>query len=101
MPGRVGHQRTPIALEVAQQVGHLSLKTADVGHLASGLPSRPTAQGSELAPAPRPAPVPETPLRTLQGANRGVGAGCVSRACTKAAGRLQDVLEADSGVPPV
>src|SRR4051812_38043071 len=98
-PGGVGHQRAPIALEVAQKIADVSLEAADAGHLAYRLASRPAAQGSELAPAPRPAPVPQAPLRPVQVANRVVGEGRVSRA--KAAGRLPRVLKADSGVPPV
>src|SRR3954452_19215823 len=90
-PGRVGHQRIPVAFEVAQQIGDVSLEAADAGHLASGLASRPAAQGRELAPAPRPAPVPQAPLRALQAANRVVGNGRVSRARAKATGRLQRV----------
>ena len=62
---------------------------------------RPAAQGRELAPAPRPAPVPQAPLRTLQAANRLVGEARVGRARAEAAGRLQRVLEAHRGVPPV
>ena len=45
--------------------------------------------------------MPQAPLRTVQGANRILGKGRVSRARAKAAGRLQRVLEADSGVPPI
>src|SRR5215210_1381332 len=72
-PGSVGHQCIPVALEVAQQVADVPLEAADAGHLAYGLAPRPAAQGRELAPAPRPAPVPETPLRTVQVANCAVG----------------------------
>ena len=84
-PGRVRHQRTPIVLEIAQQVADVPLEAANAGHLAYGLALRPAAQGNELAPTACPAPVPETPLRTLQGANCVVGAGRVSRARAKAA----------------
>ena len=100
-PGRVGHQRISVALEVAQQLADVSLEATDAGHVTHGLALRPAAQGSELAPAPRPAPVPETPLRAFQVANRVMGEGRVSCACAEAAGRLQRVLEAYSGVPPV
>src|SRR4051812_44785062 len=96
----IGHQRIPVALEVAQQIADVSLEAADAGHVTPGLAPRPAAQGSELAPAPRPAPVPEAPLRTVQGANRVVGEGRVSRARAEAAGRLQRVLEAHARVPP-
>jgi hypothetical protein len=44
--------------------------------------------------------MPETPLRTVQGANRVVGEGRVSRARAEAAGRLQRVLKAHGRVPP-
>src|SRR3954468_12212324 len=53
-PGGVGHQRTPIAREVAQKLADVSLEATDAGHLYR-LASRPAAQGRELAPAPRPA----------------------------------------------
>src|SRR3954454_13782855 len=95
-PGRVGHQRAPVALEVAQQVADVSLEAADAGHVTHGLAPRPAAQGSELAPTARPAAMPETPLRTVQGANRVVGEERVSRA--EAAGRRQRVLEAHGRV---
>jgi hypothetical protein len=72
-------------LEIAQQVADVPLEAANAGHLAYGLALRPAAQGNELAPTACPAPVPETPLRTLQGANCVVGAGRVSRARAKAA----------------
>src|SRR3954471_20855655 len=72
-PGGVGHQRAPIALEVAQKLADVSLEATDAGHLAYRLASRPAAQGSELAPAPCPAPVPQAPLRAFQAANRLVG----------------------------
>src|SRR3954471_18140391 len=100
-PGGVGHQRAPIALEVAQKLADVSLEATDAGHLAYRLASRPAAQGSELAPAPRPAPVPQAPLRAFQAANRLVGEVGVGRACAKAAGRLPRVLEAHGSVPPV
>src|SRR3954463_8228782 len=78
--GRVGHQRTLIAFEVAQQIADAPLHPVQASHVAHGLASRPAAQGRELAPAPRPAPVPETPLRTVQGATRRVGEVAVGRA---------------------
>src|SRR5215210_4563415 len=81
-PSSVRHQRIPIALEIAQQVAAVSLKTANAGHVTHGRALRPAAQGSELTPAPHPAPVPETPLRTVQGANRLVGEVGVGRACS-------------------
>src|SRR4051794_10781860 len=87
-PGRVGHQRIPVALEVAQQIADVSLKTANAGHVTYGRALRPAAQGSELAPAPRPAPVPQAPRRAFQGANRILGEGLVSRAYAQAAGCL-------------
>src|SRR3954467_10553365 len=69
-PGGVGHQRAPIALEVAQKLADVSLEATDAGHLAYRLASRPAAQGSELAPAPPPAPVPPAPPRHRPGRKR-------------------------------
>src|ERR671933_792993 len=100
-PSRVGHQRISVALEVAQQLADVSLEATDAGHVAHGLALRPATQGSDLAPAPRPAPMPQAPLRAFQVANRVVGEGRVSRACAEATGRLQYVLEAHGSVPPV
>ena len=100
-PGSVMHQRTLVPLEVAQQLTDVPLETPDARHVAHRLAPRPAAQSRELAPASRPAPVPQAPLRTLQSANRRVGQGRVGRASAKAAGRLQRVLEAHRGVPPV
>src|SRR3954464_13987817 len=48
-PSSVMHQRCLGALEVAQQVVDVLLKTADAGHLAYGLAPRPAAQSSEFA----------------------------------------------------
>src|SRR3954467_14861752 len=100
-PGRVGHQCALVTFEVAQQVAHVSLEAADAGHLAYRLASRPAAQGRGLALAPRPAPVPETPLRTVQGANRRVGEVGVGRARAETPRCLPRVLEAYGGIAPV
>jgi len=95
------HQRTLVLLEVAQQPTDVPLETPDARHVAHMLAPRPAAQGRELALASRPGTVPQAPFRTLQSANRLVGQGRVGRASAKATGRLQRVLEAHCGVPPV
>src|SRR4051794_6066178 len=95
------HQRVPIALEVAQQVADVALEAADAGHVTPGLALRPAAQGSELAPASRPAPVPEAPLRALKDGRCIAHEVSVGRAPAEAAGRLQRVLKAHGSVPPV
>src|SRR4051794_32194148 len=100
-PGRVMHQRCLVALEVAQQIAGVSLKTANAGHVTYGRALRPAAQGRELAPAPRPAPVPQAPLRAVQAANRRVGEVGVSRAYAETPRCLPRVLEAHGSVPPV
>src|SRR3954454_23612522 len=61
--GRVGHQRALVTLEVAQQVADVSLEAADAGHGTHRRALRPAPQAGELAPASRPAPVPEALLR--------------------------------------
>src|SRR5271166_5274000 len=101
MPGGVVYQRTLVALEIAQQLTEVPLETPDAGHVANMLALRPATRGRELAPAFGPAPVPQAPLRTLQSSNRLVGQALVGRACAEATGRLQRVLEAHRGVPPV
>src|SRR3954463_14001713 len=69
-PSSVMHQRCLVALEVAQKLADVSLKTADAGHVTHGRALRPAAQGRELAPAPCPAPVPETPRSRSRTASR-------------------------------
>jgi hypothetical protein len=91
----------PGCVRGSQQAADVSLEAADASHVTHALALRPAAQGGELAPAPRPAPVPQAPLRAFQVADRAMGEGHISRAHPEAAGRLQRVLEADRGVPPV
>src|SRR3954464_3624431 len=100
-PSSVMHQRCLVALEVAQKLADVSLKTADARHVTHRRALRPAAQGRELAPAPRPAPVPQAPLRAVQAANRRVSEVGVGHACAETPRHLQRVLEAHGGVPPV
>src|SRR3954464_2892879 len=100
-PGSVVHERILIALEVAQQLGDVPLEAADASHVTPVLALCPAAQGSELAPAPRPAAVPQAPLRSFDVADRSTGEASVGRARTEAAGGLQRVFEPHGGVPPV
>jgi hypothetical protein len=79
-PGGIVHQCAFVALEVAQQLTDVPLETADADHITHMLALRPATQGSELAPASRPAPVPQAPLRTLQSANRLIDEAGVGRA---------------------
>src|SRR3954468_21022310 len=69
-PGGVGNQCAFVALEVAQQLTDVPLKTPDAGYVAHLLALRRATQGCELAPPSRPAAVPQAPLRTLQSATR-------------------------------
>src|SRR3954447_17465808 len=62
--GGVVHQGRPVALEVAQQLNDASPEAADAGRVARVLARRPAAQGGELAPALRPAPVPHAPANS-------------------------------------
>jgi hypothetical protein len=100
-PGGVVGQCGLVALEVAQQVSHVPLQAADAGHVAHGLALCPAAQGDKPAPAPCAAPMPQPPLRALQGASGRVRQVRVGRARAEAAGRLQRVFEAHRGVPPI
>ena len=79
----------------------MPLETPDAGYIAHLLTLRPPKQGRKLAPASRPAAVPQAPLRTLQAANRLCGQVRVGRACAEAASRLQRMLEAHRSMPPV
>src|SRR4051812_14733488 len=69
-PSSVMHQRCLVALEIAQKLADVLLKTAAASHVTHRRALRPAAQGRELAPAPCPAPVPQAPLRAVQAANR-------------------------------
>jgi hypothetical protein len=100
-PGGIVHQCAFVALEVAQQLTDVPLETPDASQIPHRLALRPATQGRELAPTSRPAPMPQAPLRTLHSANRFVGQVRVGGARAKAASRLQNVLEAHRGVPPV
>jgi len=95
----MGHERRLVALEVAQQPGDALSQAADAGHLAQALAPRPAAQGGKPAPASRPAPVSQAPLRPLQATYCRVGQGASARARAEAASRLQRVLETHRGVP--
>src|SRR3954452_9661336 len=55
----------------------------------------------KLAPASRPAAVPQAPLGALQFVNRLIGEMFLGGASAKAAGRLQRVFETHREVPPV
>ncbi len=101
MPGRVGHQRILVALEVAQQLGDVPLEAADAGQITHLPALRPAEQVHQLAPAPRPAAVPQAPLRSFDVAYRSTGEASIGRARTEAAGGLQRVLEPHGDVPPV
>jgi hypothetical protein len=93
------HQHILIALEVAEKLAEMSLKTIKAGDLALVLVFRPAVEARELAPAPAPAAVPQAPFRTLQTPNRLIGKMAVWRA--EAACRLQRMLETHGGVPPI
>src|SRR4051794_8557278 len=86
-------------LEVGQQLADMALEAPDTSLVAYLCTLCPAAQGRELAPASRPAAVPQAPFRALQSANRLVGQVWVGHA--KTTGRLQRMLEARGGVPPV
>src|SRR5689334_12239141 len=95
------HQHILVALEVAEKLADVSLKPINAGDLAAVLVFGPAVEARKLAPAPGPATVPQAPLRTLQTPNGLLGKMPVCRAGTEAACRLQGVLEAYSGVPPI
>ena len=63
-PGGVVHQRAFVPLEVGEQLTDVPLETPDTGDVMHLLTPRPAAQGREFAPASRPAPMPQAPLRT-------------------------------------
>src|ERR1019366_3010608 len=98
-PGGVMDPRSLVPLEVAQQFADVVLQAPDTSHAAYRCTPRPAAQRRQFASASWPTPMPQAPLRTLQSANCLVGQVRVGRA--KAAGRLQRVLKANRGMPPV
>ena len=93
------HQHLLVALEVAEKFADVSLKSVDVPDFAQVLPLGPAIEARELASAPDPATVPQTPLGAIQTTNRLIGKICIAGA--KAACSLQGMLEAHSGMPPV
>src|SRR4051812_620485 len=93
-PGGIGHQRSRIALEVAQQAGDVALEAVNPSRLIHLLASGPAEQGGEPVPASCPAPMPQAPLRAFQ-----IAHGVADEGRLKVAGRLQRVLKAHRGVP--
>jgi hypothetical protein len=92
-------QRSLVSLEVAQQLADVVFQARYPCHVVYMGTLHPAAQSREFASASRPTPVPQAPFRALQSTNRLAGQIRISRA--KAAGRLQRVLEAHRGMPPV
>jgi hypothetical protein len=81
-----------VPLEVSQQLADVVFQAPDASHTMYGCMPRPAAERRELAPASRPTPMPQVPLRTFQSANRLGDQVYFGRA--KAASDLQCVFEA-------
>ena len=63
-------QRSLVPLEVGQQLADVVFQAPDTKPRRSHDAVRPAAQSREFAPASRPTPVPQSPLRPLQSVNR-------------------------------
>ena len=69
-PGGVMDQRSLVPLEVGQQLADVVFQAPDTSYVVYIDTVRPAAQSREFAPASRPTPVLQSPLRPLQSVNR-------------------------------
>jgi hypothetical protein len=72
------HQHLLVALEVAEKVADVLLKTVDAPDFAQVLALSPAIETRELASAPGPATVPQAPLGAIQTTNRLIGKICIA-----------------------